>query len=106
MAADRPANDTAAPRKRRLHICPVCSQPIRQRDARISLAGVRHHLACAPARGPGRPALVAGRKRGSPQLKATVTPEEHTRVLAHVEASGTSVNGLIRERLADVLRGE
>lgn len=59
----------------------------------------------ASRRGRGRPALVEGRGRGARQLKATVTDDEHARVMAHIEATGVTVSALIREGLSPVLDG-
>ena len=47
----------------------------------------------------GRPALVAGRKRGSPQIKAVVTEEEHARVARRAKTLRMSISEYIRWRL-------
>lgn len=48
----------------RVHICPVCTERITRAQGWISLAAVRHHLACVPSearpRGRGRPRTPRG----------------------------------------------
>lgn len=53
----------------------------------------------------GRPPLVPGRRRGSPQLKATVSDEEHRKVLRYCADNDLTVSDLVRVRLVDILHG-
>lgn len=47
----------------------------------------------------GRPALVTGRRRGSPQIKATVTLEELASLKREANYHKMSLSALIRWRL-------
>jgi len=84
---------------RRVHTCPECALPVRQRDASVTRGGVRQHLACKPT--PGRPPRAPG---GRQLLTVRVTLDEYQRYVADAAAAGRSLSEHVRASLASARR--
>lgn len=81
------------PRKKRgpnrVHVCPLCSEPVRPRQSWISLGAVRHHLSCARKAGlaqENRGRRVSTARSGDGAARITVrlsaAENEHAETLA------------------------
>lgn len=92
-------------------ICPGCTQPIRQREHTITLAGVRHHLECARSagltpRGRGRPPKPVGQRvRDAKPLYLRLTVEARASLDAAAQARGMSTEDYARLLLIPQFRG-